>query len=101
MYDVQYIMFHQLLQFNPELVLVSAGFDAAGGDPLGHFTVTPVGYAQFTQALLKFAGGRVVLVLEGGYNLVAIAESYSASVATLLGDAFPPIPENKTPNDEY
>ena len=80
---------------------MSAGFDAAGGDPLGHFAVTPAGYAHFTQALLRLAGGRVVLALEGGYNLVAIAESYAASVATLLGDAPPPIPESKTPNDEY
>lgn len=80
---------------------MSAGFDAAGGDPLGHFAVTPACYAHLTHSLLRLAGGRVVLALEGGYNLVAIAESFASSVASLLGDAPPQIAENKTPNEEY
>lgn len=52
------------LQFNPGLVLVSAGFDAARGDPLGGYQVTPEGYAHLTHQLMSLAGGRVLLMLE-------------------------------------
>lgn len=52
------------LQFNPGLVLVSAGFDAARGDPLGGYNVTPEGYAHLTHLLMSLAGGRVLLILE-------------------------------------
>ncbi len=75
--------------FEPELVLVSAGFDAADGDPLGAMRVSPEGYAALTRRLLDLAGGRVVLALEGGYNLDAIARSAAACVRVLLGDAGP------------
>jgi histone deacetylase 6 len=56
------------LQYNPQLVLISAGFDAAKGDMLGGQSVTPSGYAALTHGLLELAGGKVVLVLEGGYK---------------------------------
>lgn len=52
------------LQFNPGLVLVSAGFDAARGDPLGGYQVTPEGYAHLTHLLMSLAGGRVLIILE-------------------------------------
>ncbi|KAL3852512.1 hypothetical protein ACJMK2_016141, partial [Sinanodonta woodiana] len=52
--------------FAPELVLVSAGFDAALGDPLGNYDVSPVGYAHMTHMLSSLANGKVVLVLEVG-----------------------------------
>jgi hypothetical protein len=58
------------LQYNPQLVLISAGFDAALGDPLGGQAITPAGYGALTQDLLELAGGKVVLVLEGGYKWV-------------------------------
>jgi acetoin utilization deacetylase AcuC-like enzyme len=45
------------------------GFDSARGDPLGGFGVTPIGYAHMTRMLQQVASGRVVLALEGGYNL--------------------------------
>ncbi len=73
--------------FDPDLVLVSAGFDAADGDPLGSMRVSPDGYAAMTRRLLGLGGGRVVLALEGGYDLGAIARSAAACVRTLLGDA--------------
>ena len=57
-----------VLQYNPQLVLISAGFDAAQGDPLGGQALTPSGYAALTHGLLELAGGKVVLVLEGGYK---------------------------------
>ncbi|XP_035769240.1 histone deacetylase 6 [Neolamprologus brichardi] len=51
-------------EFNPSLVLVSAGFDAARGDPLGGYNVTPEGYAHLTHMLMSLAGGRVLVILE-------------------------------------
>ena len=76
--------------FAPDLVLVSAGFDAAAGDPLGSMRLSPGGYARMTSRLLQLAGGRVVLVLEGGYNLGAIAASAAACLRVLLGESPPP-----------
>jgi acetoin utilization deacetylase AcuC-like enzyme len=75
--------------FAPEFVLVSAGFDAAEGDPLGQMNVSPAGYAHMTARLLALAGGRLVLALEGGYNLEAIARSSAACLRVLLGDSPP------------
>lgn len=60
-------------QFKPELVLVSAGFDIYEDDPLGGMQVTPAGFATLTRVLLDIAdascGGRLVMTLEGGYNI--------------------------------
>lgn len=76
-------------EFNPDIVFVSAGFDAAMGDPLGGCCITPFGYSQLTHKLRELAEGRIVLALEGGYNLQSIAASYAACVSALLGD--PPV----------
>ncbi|KAI1893009.1 hypothetical protein AGOR_G00139390 [Albula goreensis] len=86
-------------QFDPELVLVSAGFDAARGDPLGGYQVTPEGYAHLTHLLMSLAAGRVILILEGGYNLTSISESMSMCTSTLLGDA-PPAGPPAAPSSE-
>ena len=75
--------------FSPDLVLVSAGFDAAAGDLLGGMRVSPGGYAALTERLLSLADGRVVLALEGGYNLDAIARSAAACLRVLLGEESP------------
>jgi acetoin utilization deacetylase AcuC-like enzyme len=72
--------------FDPELVLVSAGFDAAKGDPLGMMKVTPLGYAHMTAELCTLASGRCVLALEGGYNCEIIAKCTEACLRVLLGD---------------
>jgi histone deacetylase 6 len=71
--------------FAPDLVLVSAGFDAAEGDPLGSMRISPAGYAAMTARLLALASGRLVLALEGGYALDAIAASAAACLRVLLG----------------
>ncbi|XP_068588256.1 histone deacetylase 6 isoform X2 [Cebidichthys violaceus] len=76
-------------EFNPGLVLVSAGFDAARGDPLGGYHVTPEGYAHLTHLLMSLAGGRVLLILEGGYNLSSISDSMAMCTSVLLGDPPP------------
>uniref|UniRef100_A0A8C0HBK4 Histone deacetylase 6 n=1 Tax=Chelonoidis abingdonii TaxID=106734 RepID=A0A8C0HBK4_CHEAB len=102
--DAEYLAaFHRLVlpiayQFAPELVLVSAGFDAARGDPLGGCLVSPEGYAHMTHLLLGLAGGRVVLVLEGGYNLVSISESMTMCTRTLLGDPLPELGRLRAPH---
>ncbi|XP_043829653.1 histone deacetylase 6 isoform X2 [Dromiciops gliroides] len=84
-------------EFNPELVLVSAGFDAARGDPLGGCLVSPEGYAHMTHLLMGLAGGHIALVLEGGYNLTSISESMAACTRTLLGDPPPLLPWLRPP----
>ena len=71
--------------FDPELVIVSCGFDAAAGDLLGGMKVSAPGYAAMTRQLGDLASGRVVLALEGGYNLDAIAGAASACANVLLG----------------
>ncbi|KAF8664173.1 hypothetical protein HU200_054921 [Digitaria exilis] len=74
--------------FDPDIILVSAGFDAALGDPLGGCCITPNGYALLLTKLLRFAKGRIVMALEGGYNLSSIANSVFACAKVLLGDKF-------------
>lgn len=84
--------------FNPDIVLISGGFDSAEGDPLGGCCLTPSGYSEMTRKLTDLAKGRVILVLEGGYNLNSIAESYLACLHVLLGDSLqesPLIPKTK------
>ncbi len=76
--------------FAPDLVLVSAGFDAAEGDPLGAMRLSSRGYAQMTGRLGRLAQGRVVLALEGGYDLDAIAGAAAACTRILLGDPADP-----------
>ena len=83
-------------EFDPELVIIAAGFDAAEGDPLGGCHVTPEGYAQLTRELMNLAGGRVVVALEGGYSLSATAASSAACMRALLGMPTPPA-RPKTP----
>uniref|UniRef100_A0A915KFC4 Histone deacetylase domain-containing protein n=1 Tax=Romanomermis culicivorax TaxID=13658 RepID=A0A915KFC4_ROMCU len=70
--------------YNPELVLISAGFDAAAGDPLGGYRLTPQCFARMTLWLSELAGGRLILILEGGYNLTSISSSMSACVEILV-----------------
>ena len=80
-----------LADFAPDLLLVSAGFDAHIRDPLGHMNVTERGFAAMCSRLVDLASGKVVLVLEGGYNLEALSNSVRACVEVLAGgrDTFP------------
>ncbi len=76
-----------LAAFKPDFLLVSAGFDAHKDDPLAHLQLTETDFAWVTGELAKAAqtlcGGRLVSVLEGGYNLEALAASVVAHVDTL------------------
>ncbi|KAF8271520.1 histone deacetylase complex protein [Lactarius quietus] len=79
-------------EFAPELVIISAGFDAADGDILGECCVTPAGYAHMTYMLSTLAGGKLVAALEGGYTLESISNCALAVGRMLLGEAPPEMP---------
>jgi acetoin utilization deacetylase AcuC-like enzyme len=74
-------------EYRPELVLISAGFDSRAGDPLGRFTLTDDDFTALTEAVMEIAahsaGGRLVSVLEGGYNLPGLALAAAAHVEAL------------------
>src|SRR5215471_10059693 len=78
-----------LRQFSPDLLLVSAGFDAHQRDPLATMRATEEGFAAMTMALRRVADecckGRMALVTEGGYDLKALDASLEAVVQTLAG----------------
>jgi acetoin utilization deacetylase AcuC-like enzyme len=77
-------------RFAPELILVSAGFDAHGDDPLAHMRLTSLGFARTAAVLSQLADrhahGRIVAVTEGGYELRALGDSLRAVVRVLGGD---------------
>ncbi len=74
-------------EFKPEFILVSAGFDIFAGDPLGGMMVSPAGFSALTHILLRlaqeFASGRLLLSLEGGYNLRGLEEGVRNVLFTL------------------
>jgi len=72
-----------LRMYKPQLIIISAGFDSAWGDPLGGMTVTTPGYAYFTEQL-KAIQSRIVVCLEGGYNCDYIPKCYHATAQALL-----------------
>jgi acetoin utilization deacetylase AcuC-like enzyme len=78
------------LAYQPQIILVSAGFDTYIGDPLGEMRVTIEGFACLTRVLLELAerccGGRLVMVLEGGYHIQGLAKSVRAVLQEMLGE---------------
>jgi len=80
-----------LKKFAPELIIVSAGFDAHYRDPLASINLKAEDFGWVTQKLMDVAdasaGGRIVSVLEGGYDLQGLAESVVAHVTALMGTA--------------
>ncbi|GAA5999704.1 uncharacterized protein JCM10292_003708 [Rhodotorula paludigena] len=89
LYAFQRIVMPIAYEFAPDMVLVSAGFDAAKGDELGKMLVSPDGYAHMTHMLESLAGGKVLIALEGGYNVNSIAVSAHACVKVIVGDELP------------
>jgi acetoin utilization deacetylase AcuC-like enzyme len=79
----------QLQKFAPELIIISAGFDAHRRDPLANINLDAEDFGWVTRKLLDAAhasaGGRVVSVLEGGYDLQGLKESVAAHVTALMG----------------
>lgn len=76
-------------RFRPELVLISAGFDSRQNDPLGQFTLVDKDFRDLTDLMVQMAeeycGGRVLSVLEGGYNLTGLASAAAAHARALHG----------------
>nr|5IKK_A Chain A, Histone deacetylase clr3 [Schizosaccharomyces pombe 972h-] len=84
-YAFQRVVMPVAYEFDPDLVIVSCGFDAAAGDHIGQFLLTPAAYAHMTQMLMGLADGKVFISLEGGYNLDSISTSALAVAQSLLG----------------
>ncbi|KAK6359566.1 Histone deacetylase hda1, variant 2 [Orbilia brochopaga] len=85
-YAFQRVVMPIAYEYNPDFVIISAGFDAAAGDKIGECFVTPAGYAHMTHMLMSLAGGKVAVCLEGGYNLHSISDSALAVTRTLMGE---------------
>lgn len=79
-----------ILRYRPDLILVSAGYDGHWADPLGPLTLSVTGYAALTARLMEAAeevcNGRIVLVLEGGYHVRALAASVMACLEMLANE---------------
>lgn len=77
-------------EYSPDFILISAGFDAHRDDPLANLNLTENSYAQMTKLVVDLAknsaGGRIVSILEGGYNLTVLAGSVAAHLEVLLKD---------------
>ncbi|CCF23337.1 Histone deacetylase 4 [Caenorhabditis elegans] len=78
-----------MASFCPDFIIVSAGFDACHGHPnaLGGYEVTPEMFGYMTKSLLNYASGKVVLALEGGYDLKSISEAAQQCVQALIGES--------------
>merc|ERR1719397_1202633 len=85
------------VEFEPQLVLVSAGFDPALGCPEGEQRVSPATFAHLLHSLQAFAGSRVLALLEGGYFLPSLVESAALTLRQLLGSPCPRIPDKQEP----
>jgi acetoin utilization deacetylase AcuC-like enzyme len=74
--------------FKPQFVIISAGFDAHRDDPLASMGLTEAGYSELTGLVAgianRYAHGRLLSALEGGYNLTALAASVDAHLQALL-----------------
>ena len=85
---MQGVILPALAEFEPEFLLISAGFDAHAADPLASLELNEDDFAWATRELMKIAAehcdGRVVSTLEGGYDLAALARSAAAHVRTLM-----------------
>lgn len=85
----QNILYPAADKFSPDFILISAGFDGHKDDPLSNLNLSTAGYQKLTRIILNLAeeccGGRVVSILEGGYNLRAFSESADAHLCALMG----------------
>jgi acetoin utilization deacetylase AcuC-like enzyme len=98
--DVEYLQVFQDIvvpaaeKFQPEWILVSAGFDPHRRDPLAGMNVTEEGFGAMARLLLalanRFADGRIAFLLEGGYDLAGLRDSVAAVLAAMQTQAPPP-----------
>lgn len=86
-----------LIEFGPDLIIVSSGFDASDGDIIGGCNVTPFGYGYMTYMLKGISNGKLAVILEGGYNLDSVSISALSVVKVLIGDS-PEFRSTSTPH---
>lgn len=86
MYAFNKVIMPACYEFDPDLVIISSGFDAAEGDMIGQCHVSPGCYGHMTHMLKSLAKGNLCVVLEGGYNLDSIAVSALAVTKVLIGE---------------
>ncbi len=83
------LLLPRMAAFRPDLVIISAGFDAHRRDPLGQVELDEADFGWATRRVMdladRFAGGRVVSLLEGGYDLQGLSRSVAAHVTALMG----------------
>jgi acetoin utilization deacetylase AcuC-like enzyme len=95
------VVFPILRRFQPELILISAGFDAHWDDPLANIGLSLTGYQWLCESLIELAAelcqGRIVFTLEGGYNLEVLALGVGNTFRALLGDAVSEDPLGPSP----
>ncbi len=88
-------------RYQPQLILVSAGYDAYWADPLAFENLSIRGYAELARVVVEmareFAGGRVIYTLEGGYDINALGYGVAATFQVLLGDDDIPDPIGPSP----
>lgn len=101
MWAFEQIVMPMSREFQPDLVIISSGFDAADGDTIGQCHVTPSCYGHMTHMLKSLARGNLAVILEGGYNLDSIAKSALAVSKILIGEPPDELPEpTKDPKPE-
>lgn len=104
--DVEYITaFLRIIlpiayEYNPELVLVSAGFGAVVGDPFGECSVSPEAYAYFTHWLSTLANGKIIICLSRGFTSNAAPHALALCAKALLGDPLPALQVHKAKPNE-
>ncbi|MHA1883593.1 MAG: histone deacetylase family protein [Promethearchaeota archaeon] len=95
--DNHFLTFMSILEpvfkaFNPELIIVAAGFDLYFADPIGNGSLTSMSYYNFARQILTLAEniceGRVAFILEGGYSLIGLPHCVYATIKGLLGDEY-------------
>ncbi|HTT77890.1 MAG TPA: histone deacetylase [Candidatus Binataceae bacterium] len=102
LYGFDHLLMPIAHEFKPEFVLISAGFDSHYRDPLGSMRVTEAGFAAMTRRLKlladEYCGGKLVAVLEGGYDLKALTDSGRAVIEELGRSGDDPVIEKGGPN---
>jgi acetoin utilization deacetylase AcuC-like enzyme len=90
------ILYPVAVKFSPDFIFISAGFDAHEKDPLAEINLSETGYKKMTEVITKLASecceGRLVSVLEGGYDLTSLSASVEKHIRALMG-------KNKSPGD--
>lgn len=85
----------EIRKFKPDFILISAGFDAHSHDRIADLNLTESAYASMTENLVniaeEFCEGRMISILEGGYNLKALAECVEVHIKTLMGEEMPDV----------